>query len=137
MPDIELELGFVTGPGNALGTSIATADVRERVFGLVLVNDWSARDIQRWEYVPLGPFLGKSFATSISPWIVPLEALEPHRVANYLLDTAGLAHRWYHAHYVLNQPEPLRSARLVLARATQIVIRNGLRILGISAPERM
>jgi len=79
--DIELELGFVTGPGNALGTSIATGDVREHVFGFVLVNDWSARDIQRWEYVPLGPFLGKSFATSISPWIVPLEALEPHRVA--------------------------------------------------------
>jgi arginyl-tRNA synthetase len=64
-------------------------------------------------------------------------ALEPHRVASYLLDTAGLAHRWYHAHYVLNQPEPIRAARLVLARATQIVIRNGLRILGISAPERM
>jgi fumarylacetoacetase len=79
--DIELELGFVTGPGNALGTSIATGAVREHVFGFVLVNDWSARDIQRWEYVPLGPFLGKSFATSISPWIVPLEALEPHRVA--------------------------------------------------------
>ncbi len=79
--DIELELGFVTGPGNALGSSIATSEARERIFGFVLVNDWSARDIQRWEYVPLGPFLGKSFATSISPWIVPLEALEPHRVA--------------------------------------------------------
>ena len=80
--DIELELGFVTGPGNALGTSIATSEARERIFGFVLVNDWSARDVQRWEYVPLGPFLGKSFATSISPWIVPLEALEPHRVAS-------------------------------------------------------
>jgi fumarylacetoacetase len=79
--DIELELGFVTGPGNALGTSIAASAIREHVFGFVLVNDWSARDIQRWEYVPLGPFLGKSFATSVSPWIVPLEALEPHRVA--------------------------------------------------------
>jgi fumarylacetoacetase len=79
--DIELEIGFVTGPGNALGSSIATGEARERIFGFVLVNDWSARDIQRWEYVPLGPFLGKSFATSISPWIVPLEALEPHRVA--------------------------------------------------------
>jgi fumarylacetoacetase len=78
--DIELELGFVTGPGNALGTSIPTSAAREHVFGFVLVNDWSARDIQRWEYVPLGPFLGKSFATSISPWIVPLEALEPYRV---------------------------------------------------------
>jgi fumarylacetoacetase len=79
--DIELELGFVTGPGNALGTSIANGAAREHIFGFVVVNDWSARDIQRWEYVPLGPFLGKSFATSISPWIVPLEALEPHRVA--------------------------------------------------------
>ena len=79
--DIELELGFVTGPGNALGTSIATSAAREHIFGFVLVNDWSARDVQRWEYVPLGPFLGKSFATSISPWIVPLEALEPQRVA--------------------------------------------------------
>ncbi|HET8952153.1 MAG TPA: fumarylacetoacetase [Solirubrobacteraceae bacterium] len=79
--DIELELGFVTGPGNALGTSIPTGAARDHIFGFVLVNDWSARDIQRWEYVPLGPFLGKSFATSVSPWIVPLEALEPHRVA--------------------------------------------------------
>ena len=75
--DIELELGFVTGPP---GTRIGTANAAEHVFGFVLVNDWSARDIQRWEYVPLGPFLGKSFATSISPWITPLAALEPHRV---------------------------------------------------------
>src|SRR5215218_7280047 len=79
--DIELELGFVTGPGNPLGSSITTGEAREHIFGFVLVNDWSARDVQRWEYVPLGPFLGKSFATSISPWIVPLEALEPHRFA--------------------------------------------------------
>ena len=78
--DIEVELGFITGPGNALGTSIPAAAAAEHVFGFVLVNDWSARDIQRWEYQPLGPFLGKSFATSISPWIVPLEALEPFRV---------------------------------------------------------
>jgi fumarylacetoacetase len=78
--DIELELGFITGPGNPLGTSISTADASDHVFGFVLVNDWSARDIQRWEYQPLGPFLGKSFATSISPWVVPLAALEPFRV---------------------------------------------------------
>ena len=78
--DIELELGFVTGPGNALGTSIPTGAAAEHVFGFVLVNDWSARDIQRWEYQPLGPFLGKSFATSVSPWVVPLAALEPFRV---------------------------------------------------------
>ena len=78
--DIELELGFVTGPGNALGTAIPASAAAEHVFGFVLVNDWSARDIQRWEYQPLGPFLGKSFATSISPWVVPLAALEPFRV---------------------------------------------------------
>ena len=75
--DIELELGFITGPPAA---RIATADARDHVFGFVLVNDWSARDIQRWEYRPLGPFLGKSFATSISPWVVPLAALEPYLV---------------------------------------------------------
>jgi fumarylacetoacetase len=75
--DIELELGFVTGDG---GSRITTAAAPDHVFGFVLVNDWSARDIQRWEYQPLGPFLGKSFATSLSPWIVPLAALEPYRV---------------------------------------------------------
>ena len=78
--DIELEMGFVTGPGNAMGTPISTADARTHIFGMVLVNDWSARDIQAWEYQPLGPFLGKSFATTISPWIVTLDALEPFRV---------------------------------------------------------
>jgi len=80
--DVELELGVVTGgPGNALGEPIPVAAAAEHIFGFVLVNDWSARDLQRFEYEPLGPFLGKSFATSISAWITPLEALEPHRVA--------------------------------------------------------
>ncbi|HET6549362.1 MAG TPA: fumarylacetoacetate hydrolase family protein [Solirubrobacter sp.] len=78
--DIELELGFVTGPGLPLGTPIAAAEAREHVFGFVLVNDWSARDIQRFEYQPLGPFLGKSFATSIAGWVTPLQALEPYLV---------------------------------------------------------
>jgi fumarylacetoacetase len=78
--DIELELGFVTGPGKPLGTPIRAGEARDHVFGFVLVNDWSARDLQRWEYQPLGPFLAKSFATSISPWIVPLAALEPYLV---------------------------------------------------------
>jgi fumarylacetoacetase len=78
--DIELELGFVTGRANALGESIPAEAAADHVFGFVLVNDWSARDIQRWEYQPLGPFLGKSFATSISPWVVPLAALDPFRV---------------------------------------------------------
>ena len=78
--DFELELGFVTGPGKPLGFPIGAADVRDHVFGFVLVNDWSARDIQRFEYRPLGPFLGKSFATSISAWVTPLAALEPYLV---------------------------------------------------------
>jgi fumarylacetoacetase len=78
--DIELEVGFLTGPGNELGSPIPIGEARDHIFGLVLVNDWSARDIQKWEYVPLGPFLGKSFATSVSPWVVTLDALEPFRV---------------------------------------------------------
>jgi fumarylacetoacetase len=78
--DIEAEVGFVIGVPSKLGESVPVASFREHVFGAVLVNDWSARDIQSWEYVPLGPFLGKSFATSVSPWVVPLDALEHARV---------------------------------------------------------
>jgi len=78
--DVELEMGWVAGPGNAHGRPVAVDDARAHAFGYVLLNDWSARDIQAWEYQPLGPFLGKSFATSISPWIVTLDALEPFRV---------------------------------------------------------
>jgi fumarylacetoacetase len=78
--DIELELGFVCGDGPPLGNPIPASAARDHIFGFVLVNDWSARAIQRWEYQPLGPFLGKSFATSISPWVVPLDALDPFRV---------------------------------------------------------
>ena len=77
--DFELEVGFYVGPGQTLGQSVSIENAEGHIFGLSLVNDWSARDIQRWEYVPLGPFLGKSFATSVSPWIVPLQALEPFR----------------------------------------------------------
>ncbi len=77
--DFELELGIFIGPGNALGQPIPVEEAEKQIFGLVLVNDWSARDIQRWEYRPLGPFLAKNFATSISPWIVPLQALAPFR----------------------------------------------------------
>jgi fumarylacetoacetase len=78
--DYELEVGFFVGSGNSLGHPIPISKANERIFGLCLVNDWSARDIQSWEYQPLGPFLAKSFATTISPWIVPLEALAPYRV---------------------------------------------------------
>jgi fumarylacetoacetase len=77
--DYEAELGFVIGPGNRLGRRIAVKEALDHVFGVVLLNDWSARDIQAWEYQPLGPFLAKSFATTLSPWIVTLEALEPYR----------------------------------------------------------
>jgi fumarylacetoacetase len=79
--DIELELGFVVGVGSRLGEPVHAERFAEHVFGVVLVNDWSARDIQAWEYQPLGPFLGKSFATSISAWVTPLVALEAARVA--------------------------------------------------------
>lgn len=78
--DLELEVGFVTGAGPGLGTPISVDEAEHYVFGMCLVNDWSARDIQAWEYVPLGPFLGKSFATTISPWIIPIEALAPFRL---------------------------------------------------------
>jgi fumarylacetoacetase len=77
--DFELELAFIVGKSTALGTSVSVDEADDCIFGMVLLNDWSARDIQRWEYVPLGPFLGKSFATSITPWIVILDALEPFR----------------------------------------------------------
>ncbi|MEV7195375.1 fumarylacetoacetase [Streptomyces sp. NPDC093510] len=79
--DIEAEVGFVVGASSEHGTPVPLADFREHVFGLTLLNDWSARDIQAWEYVPLGPFLGKSFATSVSAWITPLEALDSARIA--------------------------------------------------------
>ena len=78
--DVEAEVGFVVGTPSPLGSPVALGAFRDHVFGVCLVNDWSARDIQAWEYVPLGPFLGKSFATSVSPWVVPLDALEHARV---------------------------------------------------------
>ncbi|MDX6248924.1 MAG: fumarylacetoacetase, partial [Kribbellaceae bacterium] len=78
--DIEVELGYVVGSPSMLGRPVPITDFKEHVYGVVLVNDWSARDLQAWEYVPLGPFLGKSFATSISPWVVSLEALEASAV---------------------------------------------------------
>jgi fumarylacetoacetase len=79
--DYELELGIFVGPGNALGEPVAIADAEDHLFGVCLLNDWSARDLQAWEYQPLGPFLAKNFATTISPWIVTMEALAPYRAA--------------------------------------------------------
>ena len=79
--DYELEMGFFVGPGNDLGMRIEMSKALENIFGMVILNDWSARDVQKWEYQPLGPFNAKNFATSISPWVVSLDALEPYRVA--------------------------------------------------------
>ncbi|MBS1551446.1 MAG: fumarylacetoacetase [Bacteroidetes bacterium] len=88
--DFELEMGYFIGTGNKLGEPVPVEKADEHIFGMVLVNDWSARDIQKWEYVPLGPFLAKNFATSISPWIVTLEALEPFKTKK-----------------IIQEPEPL------------------------------
>jgi fumarylacetoacetase len=115
MLDVEVEVGFVTGDGPPLGTPIPVDEAEDRIFGLLLVNDWSARDLQSWEYQPLGPFLAKSFTTSVSPWVVPLRALAPHRVDGPQQRPEPLAY--------LRAPEPrgltldlrleLRTARMV------------------------
>lgn len=90
--DIELELGFVTGPPSPLGDPVPIDRVGDHIFGILLVNDWSARDLQAWEYQPLGPFLGKSFATSVAGWVTPLAALEPFRVPPPPQDPQPLAY---------------------------------------------
>jgi len=84
--DFELEMGFFVGTGNEMGQPIPTSEASDHIFGMVLVNDWSARDVQVWEYRPLGPFLAKNFATSISPWVVTLDALEPFRTSGMTQD---------------------------------------------------
>jgi len=88
--DFELEMAFIIGKETQLGENISTAKAEEHIFGMVLFNDWSARDIQKWEYVPLGPFLAKNFGSVMSPWIVTLEALEPFRTASPKQDPAVL-----------------------------------------------
>jgi fumarylacetoacetase len=93
--DIELETAFVIGKSTVMGQSINTATADDHIFGMVLFNDWSARDIQTWEYVPLGPFLAKNFASTISPWIVTLEALEPFRTKGYTQEPKVLPYLEY------------------------------------------
>lgn len=88
--DFELEMAFFVGPGNQLGEPISMEKVEEHIFGMVLMNDWSARDIQKWEYVPLGPFLGKNLGTTISPWVVTMDALKPFVVPNATQDPKPL-----------------------------------------------
>jgi fumarylacetoacetase len=93
--DIELETAFVIGKSTNLGDSVSTAQADDHIFGMVLFNDWSARDIQTWEYVPLGPFLAKNFASTVSPWIVTLEALEPFRTKGYVQEPKVLPYLQY------------------------------------------
>ncbi len=93
--DFELEMAFVIGKNSDLGQSVSTAEAEDYIFGMVLFNGWSARDIQRWEYVPLGPFLSKNFASTISPWVVTLDALEPFRTAGPRQEPAVLPYLQY------------------------------------------
>lgn len=118
--DFELELGFFVGPGNELGNPIPIAAAPDYIFGMVLVNDWSARDIQKWEYQPLGPFLAKNFATSISPWVVTLDALEPFRIAGPPQD-----------------PEPLPYLRMSGDWAYNVHLEVYLQSPKMSRPERI
>lgn len=93
--DFELEMAFIVGKENQPGKAVSTAEAEDYIFGMVLFNDWSARDIQKWEYVPLGPFLGKSFASSISPWVVTMDALEPFKVAGPIQEPEVLPYLKY------------------------------------------
>jgi fumarylacetoacetase len=100
--DVEAEVGFVVGVPSPLGRPVPTRDFRHHVFGICLVNDWSARDIQAFEFVPLGPFLGKSFATSVSPWVVPLDALGDARVPGPDQEPAVASYLERHSHWGLD-----------------------------------
>jgi fumarylacetoacetase len=93
--DFELEMAFIVGKDTQLGTWVTTSEADDYIFGMLLFNDWSARDIQKWEYVPLGPFLGKNFFSSVSPWIVTMEALEPFRVQGPVQDPQVLPYLQY------------------------------------------
>jgi len=102
--DFELEMAFITYDGKPLGDSISTAEATDHIFGMVIFNDWSARDIQKWEYVPLGPFLAKNFASSISCWVVTLDALEPLRVEGEEQNPEVLPYLQYTGHNNLDIP---------------------------------
>ncbi|KAK2717353.1 hypothetical protein QYM36_006217 [Artemia franciscana] len=90
--DFELEMGFIVGKENKLGETISIENAEDFIFGMVLVNDWSARDIQKWEYVPLGPFLAKNLGTSVSPWVVTMDALKPFTTENFPQDPIPMKH---------------------------------------------
>ena len=114
--DIELELGFVVGVPSSHGEPVPTRAFADHVFGVVLVNDWSARDIQAWEYVPLGPFLGKSFATSVSAWVTPLALLDERRVAAPPQDPEPLPHLRVEGDWAYDLPLEVELNGTVIAR---------------------
>jgi fumarylacetoacetase len=115
--DFELEVGAFIGTGNRLGEPIPVDTAHEHLFGLVLVNDWSVRDVQRWEYVPLGPFLAKNIGTSVSPWVVTMDALEPFRIKG-----------------PIQQPQPLPYLRHDEARSYDINLEVGLQAVSMQSP---
>ena len=121
--DIEAEVGFVVGVPTPLGTRVPVDAFADHVFGVVLLNDWSARDIQAWEYVPLGPFLGKSFATSISPWVVPLAALDAARVP---APRAGSARTAILCRGRPKRPGPAHAGRAGTARSCPAAVRDAV-----------
>lgn len=134
--DFELEVGFFTGRENPLGKMLHIQDADDYLFGLVLVNDWSARDLQRWEYQPLGPFLAKSFATSVSPWVVPMDALAPFRVTGPAQDPPVLPYLQSTGpdHYDVHLEVALRSERMT---ADQTICRTNLRHLYWSMAQQL
>ena len=138
--DFELEVGFFVGLGNALGEPISVDRALDHVFGMVLVNDWSARDVQRWEYVPLGPFLGKNFATTVSPWVVPMAALEPFRCAGPEQNPAPLPYLRTSAPaaYDLHLEAAIRtSAMQATTAAPHVVCHTNTRYLYWSVPQQL
>jgi len=122
--DFELEMGFVIGKGSGLGSSVKTSETEDYIFGLVLFNDLSARDIQKWEYVPLGPFLSKNFGSVISPWVVTLEALEPFRTAGPVQSPEVLSYLKYEGdkHYDINLEVCLLSQQSAVSGQQSAVI---------------
>ncbi len=123
--DFELEVAFVIGKETQPSISVSTDEAEDHIFGIVLFNDWSARDIQKWEYVPLGPFLGKSFASSISPWIIPMAALTPFRVQGPIQDPPVLPYLQYSGkkHFDI----PLEVAIKPKDKAEQVISKSNLK----------
>jgi fumarylacetoacetase len=134
--DFELEMGFFVGAGTELGQTVSADDADQMIAGLVIVNDWSSRDVQRWEYQPLGPFLAKTFATSISPWVVTLDALEPFRIAGQPQDPEPLPYLRQSAskHFDLELEVSLQSAKMT---RPQVICRSNMRHLYWSVAQQL